>query len=79
MQIEKDGIVYEVVEVVSEEMTQAEREAIISVNEKKLSELWDIIIPKGCTDVMREILEEAQRKIDEKRDFLEGEIIMLSE
>ena len=76
MQIEKDGIVYEVIPAIVE-MTQKEKDIIIEQNKKILSELWDIIIPEKCPFIMREMLEELQETIRQKRDDIEGEIIDL--
>ena len=76
MQIEKDGIVYEVIPAIVE-MTQKEKDIIIEQNKKILSGLWDIIIPEKCPFIMREMLEELQETIRQKRDDIEGEIIDL--
>lgn len=79
MQIEQDGIVYEVVKVVEAKMTEEEKKLIISSDERELSELWDIYIDNSWSPTMKEILMRLQEDIEERRDFLEGEIAMLTE
>lgn len=79
MQIEKDGIVYEVVKVVEDKMSDEEKTVIIAANEKRLSELWDIYIDDSWSPAMQEILQKTQNEIEEEREFLEGEIAMLKQ
>ncbi len=77
MQKEIDGVLYDLIPVAEDSMSDEDKLALIQANQNRIDELWDICFDDSWSPAMQEILQETQRKIEEERDFLEGENSML--